>query len=254
MHSVPMQKSVVALFALSLFATACGNAGIPNAAFADDSDTIEVGKAPSVKPDRSFAIEDELDFIDEWPTAAEEKVAPPPSVASTRQIGDISVQRFSGSFAEKPLTLTEEVVARAGSLIMIDYTLDEGGKATKLRVTHDVNTDRVLRVRELKGKKELTRTLDAYDAMVAKITFIPDGNEGEVAKEASTCLLGERAVDCEKTAYRVTVGGRSATFKISRGTDGSDISGEIATEDGTILYKAETVDVRKGMPSNVASR
>lgn len=250
-----MHKSVVALIGLSLIATACGSAGIPNATFADDSDTIEIGKAPTVKPDRAFAADDDMpDFIDELPGMAEEKAAPPPSIASTRQIGDISVQRFSGSFAEKPMTLTEEVIARAGSLIVIDYTLDEGSKSKKLRVTHDVNTDRVLRVREIKGKKERAASIDAYDAMVAKITFIPDGNDGEVAKQASTCMLGERAVDCEKTAYRVTVGGQSATLEVSRGADGRDISGEIATADGKILYKAETVDLRKGMPANVASR
>jgi len=248
-----MRKNVVALFALSLLAAACSNAGIPNPTFADDDiASVDVAQAEAAKEARMADLDDELPFITEYPATA--KVEPPVSPLKKRQVGDLSVQRFTGSFAQAPLMLTEEVVARAGSLIMIDYTLDDGDKSTKLRVTHDINTDRVLRVREMKGKKQLPSSTEAYEAMLGRTMFVPDGNEGQVAKETGTCMIGDRAIDCEKTAYRVTIGDETATFSVARGADGRDISGEISSADGKIFYRAEVVEQRSGTPTGVASR
>jgi hypothetical protein len=245
-----MQKTVVALFGLSLLATACGNAGIPNATFADDGDgSVAVARA---KPAKSVAVYDELPFMYDYPDAKSE--AAPVAPLAQRKVGDLSVHRFSGSFTKTPLTLSEEVTARAGSLIVIEYTLEQGAQRTKLRVTHDVNTDRVLRVREIQGKKELPSSIEAYDAMIAKTMFVPDENDGQVAKTSATCMIGEQAVDCEKIDYRVSVDGEQATFTVTRGSDGRDISGEIASSDGKILYRADTVEQRQGTPSGVATR
>jgi len=246
-----MHKTVLTLLGLSLLATACGNAGIPNPTFADDDgESATVAKAESVKSLQSY---DDLPFMYDYPDS-KTQAAPPVAPLAQRQVGDVSVHRFSGSFTKTPITMSEEVIAKAGSLILIDYTLEEGSHKTKLRVTHDVNTDRVLRVREIHGKRELPSSIEAYDAMIAKTLFVPDDNAGQVAKSETTCMIGDQAVDCEKTDYSVTVDGEPATFSVARGADGHDISGEISSTDGKILYRAETIEQKKGTPSGVAAR
>ncbi len=126
--------------------------------------------------------------------------------------------------------------------------------ATRLRVTHDIGSDRVLRVREVRGKKELPSSTAAFEKLMAKTTFAPDDNEAEIAKEKATCLIGSEPIECEKTAYRVKVGDKTATFSVARSSDGRDVSGEISAEDGAIIYKAELIESRTGLPAGVASR
>jgi len=246
-----MHKTVLTLLGLSLLATACGNAGIPNPTFADDEgEAVTVAKA---EPSTSLKSYDDLPFMYDYPDRTT-KEAPPVAPLATRQVGDVSVHRFSGSFTKTPITLSEEVVAKAGSLILIDYTFEEGSHKTKLRVTHDVTSDRVLRVREIHGKRELPSSIEAYDAMIAKTMFVPDDNAGQVAKSESTCMIGDQAVSCEKTDYSVIVDGEQATFSVARGSDGRDISGEISSPDGKILYRAETIEQKTGTPTGVAAR
>jgi hypothetical protein len=250
-----MRNQLIALISLSLTAAACGNAGIPNPTVADDTfQSTETAKAKPAKTAKSDAKgEDDLSFLYEQP---EEESADEPTSTSPlaqRQVGDFTVHRFSGSFTKTPMTLTEEVVARAGGLIVVDYTLDQGKSHEKLRVTHDVQNDRVLRVREIHGQKELASSTDAYDAMIAKTMFVPDSNEAAIGDEPGTCLVAGKELQCEKKSYRVKIGDQTATLSLSL-SDGQDIGGEISAPDGKIFYRAELVQTRSGTPSNVASR
>ncbi len=244
-----MRTNLFALIALPLVAAACGTAGVPHPTTLDD---VEVAQA---KPAEKTAMrgDDDLPFIEEIP-GAEETLPPNPSQFANKQVGDRTVHRFSGSFRKTNLILTQEVVARAGSLVVVDYLLEEGDAATRLRVTHDIGSDRVLRVREVRGKKELPSSTAAFEKLMAKTTFAPDDNEAEIAKEKATCLIGSEPIECEKTAYRVKVGDKTATFSVARSSDGRDVSGEISAEDGGIIYKAELIESRTGLPAGVASR
>ncbi|MFO0567263.1 MAG: hypothetical protein U0263_16515 [Polyangiaceae bacterium] len=243
-----MNKNLLALALVSLTAAACGNAGIPEPSLADDG-APAVAKAKPAK--KAMRGDDDLPFIDELPaTASAESESP----FAHKEVGQVSVHRFSGSFSKTPLVLSEEVVARAGSLIVIDYTLEEGAKSTKLRVTHDASGDKVLRVREIRGKKELPSSSAAFEKMMAKTSFVPDDNEAEIGKETATCLVGDKELDCAKTAYRVRVGETLATFIVTRSSDGQDVSGEIIDGNGGILYKAELVETKTRLPAGVASR
>jgi hypothetical protein len=247
-----MHKHLLSVFALSLLAAACGNAGIPNPTFADDEPATVTAKAKPAKPAAKPDIE--AAFLEEMASNQDEEVAETAAPPEQRHVGDRTVSRISGSFTKNPMTFTEEVVAQAGTLVVVDYTLDEGKHATRLRVTHDSRSGRVLRVREMHGTKELPSSVDAYQAMMDKTAFTPDDNEAQIGKEKAVCLIGTQSIDCEKTAYRVKIGDKSATFSVARSDDGQDISGEIADNDGKIIYKAEVVDTRKGTPSGVASR
>lgn len=246
-----MHKHLLSALALSLLAAACGNAGIPNPTFAEDEPVAMTAKAKPAKPAAKADIE--AAFLEEM-AANDEEIEQPAGPPETRHVGDRTVSRISGSFAKHPMTFTEEVVAQAGTLVVVDYTLDEGKHSTRLRVTHDSRSGRVLRVREMQGVKELPSSIGAYEAMISKTSFAPDDNEAQIGKEKAVCLIGSESVDCEKTAYRVKIGESTATFFVARSADGQDISGEIADNSGKIIYKAEVVDSRKGTPAGVASR
>jgi hypothetical protein len=197
--------------------------------------------------------DDDMPFIEEIPSA-EETVPANPSLFANKLAGDRSVHRFSGSFSKSHLILTQEVHARAGSLIVVDYTLEDGETATKLRVTHDIGTERVLRVRELRGKKELPSSAAAFEKLMARTAFVPDDNEAQIAKAKATCLVGDQPLDCEKTDYRVKIGEQTATFSVSRAADGREVAGEISDASGNVIYKAELIESRAGLPAGVASR
>jgi len=245
-----MRKHILALFTLPLVA-ACGTSGVPHPTTLDDFDVEVAGAKPTQKT--ALRLDDDSPFIDEMPSA-EDTLQATSSQFAGKQVGDRTVHRFSGAFSKTNLILTQDVVARAGSLIVVDYQLEDGGTATKLRVTHDIGSDRVLRVREMRGKKELPSTSAAFEKLMSRTSFVPDDNEAEIAKEKGTCLVGSDPVECEKTAYRVKVGDKTATFFVARTSDGRDLSGEIAGEDGRILYKAELIESRSALPAGVASR
>jgi hypothetical protein len=260
-----MRKHLIALISLSFAAAACGNAGIPDPTTADDvvppqhaATTAKVAKKKVAKAEARDATSDQdLSFLDEQPepeTAIEPAEASSASPLVERQVGDFTVHRFSGSFAKKPLILTEEVVARAGSLVVVDYTLEQGKQHEKLRVTHDATTDRVMRVREMHGKKEIPSSLAAYQAMLDKTMFVPDENVAQLGDEKGTCVVAGKAIDCERKSYRVKIGDQTATLSLSENDDGQDIGGEISAADGKIIYKAELLQSRSGTPGNVASR
>ncbi len=243
--SVGMHK-LIALASVSLLAVACGAASAPAGKSADDAASSKKSAAAKDKKSSNSELATNVDFDEP------ERAAP----LASREVGDFFVHRFSGSFSDKPMTLSEAVVAKKGNLIVIDYTLDEGGKQARLRVTHDMGTDRVLRVREMQGDKEIPSDAQAYEAMMEKTLFIPDENEKKLGQEKTTCLVGGKELDCEKTSYEVRVGDKTATFTVTHSNqiEDRDVAGEISTSDGKIIYKAELVDMGHGTPSGVASR
>ena len=175
-----MQHKLIALASVSLLAVACGAASAPAGKSADDAASEK--KPAAAKTEKSSELAENVDFDEP------ERVAP----LASRDVGDFFVHRFSGSFSDKPMTLSEEVVAKKGNLIVIDYTLEQGGKQSRLRVTHDAGSDRVLRVLEMQGDKELPSDIQAYEAMMEKTLFIPDENEKQLGQEKTTCLLIDR--------------------------------------------------------------
>ncbi|MBX3125245.1 MAG: hypothetical protein KF718_00930 [Polyangiaceae bacterium] len=241
-----MKAQLSTLCSLAALAMGCGATGVPTPQIADlDSPTAK----QSARGADSFVPSDAI-------YSEDEPVAKGPTPFAQREVGDYVVHRFSGSFNKSPMVLTESVIAKRGALIIIDYTLEEGSRATRLRVTHDIDTDKVLRVREMQGNRELAATEAQYEALIAKTVFAPDSNDALVASEAGTCLIGQEEVDCEKVRYSVTVNEQAAELTVARSAslEGRDLSGEITTKDGKIVYKAELVERGKGMPSQGFAR
>lgn len=183
------------------------------------------------------------------PTASTPATATAPTDDGTptdpRRVGDFAVHRFSGNYEKSPLTLTEEVVAREDGLWVIDYTFEEESGTTKLRARLDPKTDSVVRVSKLDGKSESSVPLATYEKMIDRTSFAADANDGLVASEHGTCLVGPSELDCEIKSYKVWVGDKEATLSVSHSdtVPGSDVAGDIMTGDGTLIYRSELLEI-----------
>jgi hypothetical protein len=185
--------------------------------------------------------------------------APPPAVkpvvvspsAPERRVGDLFVHRFSGSFAADPLTLTEEVTAREDSAWVVDFSLTQNEKVERLRVRFDVRSGQAVSAAKLQGAHESSTTLSEYEALMARTTYAADVNDGLVSSNAQSCMVGSDALDCETKTYKVWVGDRAATLSVvhSSAFADRDVSGEITTEDGKLVYRAELLEAKQGKPA-----
>ncbi|MEB2312677.1 MAG: hypothetical protein OZ921_07050 [Sorangiineae bacterium] len=231
-----MTRTLVGLISSVLLASACGS-------------TPQVVTAPAVaRAHAAPAKSDERTSIDaKWADDA----AP----AARPRIGDYVVQRITGSFSKTPLMLTEQVIGVDGDVVTLDYTLVEGRSATRLRVERLWSTGHISKVTRYRDGKPAVGDVNDFDAMMRKTAFAADDNQGQLESGAETCLVGRRELACEKTSYKVKVGDRSATLSVSRSNQLAerDVSGEIRTDDGEVVYRAQVIEFgNEGSGSNVA--
>lgn len=166
---------------------------------------------------------------------------------SPRRIGDVWVHRFSGTYRNTALTLREEVVGQKEGQLLVDYVLDEEGKETHLRVTMALPSEHIVAVAKVVGGAVIPVAMTEFDAMMAKTTFAPDQNAGRLAASSETCLVGKEELACDISEYKVLLGDQEGTLRVQRNEElKRDISGEIAAVDGTILYKAELLEMERG--------
>ena len=193
------------------------------------------------------------------------RVATPPTQASVsgtasapqRRVGDLFVHRFSGSFSADPVTLTEEVVARDGDLWLVDFTLTQNEQVERLRVRFDASSGEAKSAARLDGTTEIPAQLGDYEVMMAKTIYAPDVNDGLVSQNAQTCLVGADELDCETKTYKVWIGDDAATLSVVHSTRfvDRDVSGEITTEAGKLIYRAELIEAKQGSAKpSVAAR
>ena len=176
--------------------------------------------------------------------------AQPSASAPVRHVGDLFVHRFSGSFAGEPLTLTEEVAAREDAAWVVDFSLAQAEKVDRLRVRFDVESGQAVSAAHFDGKRETPAVLGDYEALVARTVYAADVNDGLVSENDQTCLVGADELDCETKTYKVWVGDKAATLSVvhSNTYADRDVSGEITTADGKLIYRAELVEAKQGKP------
>ena len=177
--------------------------------------------------------------------------------APVRHVGDLFVHRFSGSFAGEPLTLTEEVAAREDAAWVVDFSLTQGEKVDRLRVRFDVQSGQAVSAAHFDGGHETPAKLGDYEALLARTVYAADVNDGLVSANDQTCLVGADELDCETKTYKVWVGDAAATLSVvhSNTFADRDVSGEITTNDGKVVYRAELIEARQGKPAlGVAAR
>jgi hypothetical protein len=99
----------------------------------------------------------------------------------------------------------------------------------------------------MEGGKEVLGSIADYEAMIDKTTFVPDTNEGKVAEKSETCLVGMNELSCDVASFEVNVANKAATLSVAHNEElRRDISGEIVAVDGTLLYRAELIEMQRG--------
>jgi len=232
-----MRTLLPALLA-SILAAGCGRAALTVQA-ENHTRAAAPSRERAAAPDADAAASDD---------AAPGDAAATADAAPAREPGDFVAYRFSGSFRKAPLTLTQRVAAREGSVLVIDLTLAGGGATEALRVRmSDAPETRgeVLSAARVGGDgAEQPAPLAAYEELIAKTALAADANEAELGEEAVTLDVGGAPLACRKVSYRVRVGKRTATMRTiqSDAFAWGDVGGEITAEDGRVLYRAEIVD------------
>jgi hypothetical protein len=167
--------------------------------------------------------------------------------AQARNAGDYVVYRFSGSYRKSPITLTERVVERKGSTLIVDVTFEEEGKSDKLRLRikdSGGEPDEIQSVARLENGVQKPFGIDAYEALMARTIVPVDSNEALLGSDETKLSVGGTAFSCTRTAYRVRSGDAVATMttlESSRFAWG-DLGGKVVAGDGTVMYQAEVLD------------
>ncbi|MEM1030009.1 MAG: hypothetical protein AAGN82_06650 [Myxococcota bacterium] len=174
------------------------------------------------------------------------------TVGTVRRPGDFCTLRFSGTYRDASVTLTQRVVARDGETTTLDLEL-EG--TPRWRVSIDERPEHHGEVVAVSRHQDdgalVTASYDAYEQFMAELVLTADVNEGQIAEETISLSLGEnRSVPATKSTFRVWVGDREATLETLAPRDasawawGDDAGGRIvATDDGEVLFRAEVVEV-----------
>jgi hypothetical protein len=239
-----MNRILLSVAAASILATGCGRAAVQNGAEAPRPSIAKEAPQALAVPTQAGA-----------PTPAEPATTPADGTLdfsaavgapSARTPGDFVVYRFSGSFRKAPLTLTERVIARSGSVLTIDFTATDGKDREELRVRIDDGTAarEVVSVARLVHGVEKPATVEAYDALMARTALAADSNEALVGTEDVTVDVGGASLAAKQTTYRVRVGKRQATLRTIESAlfPWGDVGGEITTGNGQLLYRAEVVE------------
>jgi hypothetical protein len=230
-----MTRTLISLATASLFALGCGRAALDRGAAAPAPAKGDVRASTPAKTDDAEAAVGSDAASEATPRAA------------LRMPGDFVVYRFTGSFRKKPLSLTQRVIARKGSIVTIDLSAVEGSHKTELRVKIDEASpthNDVVSVARLAHGVEKPAGFDAYEALMAKTALAADANEALIGTEDVTVEIGGAAVPAKRTTYRVRVGKHAATMKTFESATFAwgDVGGEITAKDGKVLYRAEVIE------------
>jgi hypothetical protein len=162
-----------------------------------------------------------------------------------RRLGDLLVYRFERA-GRAPLLLTEKVDAQSSETTEMIVILSEGERHETLRVVLSRLSERVLSVTKDNAERS-PLPLAAYDKLLTKTAFLPEENIGLVQEKQETCLVGAAEASCETKKYRVIAAGSEANFTLQRSAGlGRDVLGEVVTDDGVILYRANLIEAVRG--------
>ena len=179
------------------------------------------------------------------------------SLEQGRSVGDRKVHEFRGTLQAKPLQLTEEVLAKAGNELALEYTLCQliGGRIQacpqRVRVYLSLPSERVQRVERFDGQSFVPGSKADYEQLLAQTLLVSERNLGVIQEERSVCLIGTTEVACKKTRYAILLQGKKAELTITRGSEG-DLSGEVRALDGTVLYHSELVELSRVRGASLA--
>ena len=179
------------------------------------------------------------------------------SVDPAHVVGDYIVRRFSLRSRKAPTLLTERVIAVKEESFVLEVTRESGTESRSVRVelgTEPANRGEVLSVVALRGGKEIVMGRAVYEAIMRDTIFVADENEGAIESAKVKLDVQGRALEGTETRFRVKVRGRAGTmrtFELENSPWG-EVGSEVTTADGSVLYRAEVVDVGHDEPRTAA--
>lgn len=173
--------------------------------------------------------------------------APAPAKIATRAVGDFVVFKFSGSYRKTPLVLREQVVALQGEDVVVEFAFTDGTKKSTFRaLTGATGKSDLYGFTKLDAKgTTIDASRDEFESFMAKTVLVADDNEETLATTTADVELGGKTWTASTTSFRVRVGKTNATMKISQSDAFAwgDLAAEIVATDGTVLYRAELLEV-----------
>ncbi len=163
---------------------------------------------------------------------------------SLRKRGDYVVYRFSGSYRDNPVTMTQQVLWVRDGKSVLDLIIDDGRAQVRLRMRLDEDNN-VMSVAKLEGSVQRPFGVQAYEQMMNEIMLSADENSGLVTSDENIVDVAGVPLAVTESQYRVRVGAHDAIMK-TMSADGfawGDVGGEIRTMDGKVLYKAEIIEL-----------
>jgi len=246
-----MNRTVLSLAIASILATGCGHTALaPHTA---KSSTPKAALA-STKDEAPKAARDDAASTKETAKDQTESSGQP-----ARNPGDFVVYRFSGSYRDKPLVLSERVVEKSNDRLTMAVTLDDGDAKHEFRVTLDESSaapGEVVSVTRLEDGASRPMSVEEYESLLAITSLAADENEAELGAEDVLLDVDGSKMPCRKTSYRVRIGKRHATMHTLESAvfAWGNMGGEITTDSGKVIYRAEVVETGHATPgANVAT-
>ncbi len=176
-----------------------------------------------------------------------------------REPGDFVVYRFSGSYRETPLLLTQQVVGYEHGYLLVDVTVDDAGAQQRLRLRMGDTGERkgeLISVARFEGSVQVPFGVVAFGQLMNEIMLSADENQGLVDATRMVVDVAGQELFCDVSSFRVRVGAHEAVLTTVSSDDFAwgHVAGEIATPDGSVLYKAEIVDIGGGANGQVATQ
>jgi hypothetical protein len=178
------------------------------------------------------------------PTAAKEEQR----VDLTHVVGDYIIRRFTLRSRTSPTIITERVIAVKEKSYLLEVTRESGTDSRSIRVeigSEPANRGEVLSVVAIRGGKEFAMGRAAYQAIMRDTVFTADENEGAIDSAKVKLDVQGHALDGTETRFRVKVRGKAGTMRTIEleNSPWGEVGGEVTAADGSVLYRAEVVDV-----------
>jgi hypothetical protein len=233
-----MKQLLIAASVASFLAMGCHQSVMqPNVAASD----VE---ASAVESESASA---ELKPVEVVLPSADDEVAKAPT-SSFRAVGDYVVYRFHGAYRKGSVELSQRVVSRDGDTMMVDMTLTDGDDVKELRLRFSDKEEtrgKLLSVAKVVDGVQKPFGIRAYEQLMSATVLSADDNLESIGTRSLTLTIGKQQLDVTKHAYRVRVGKFDGVMYTlaAEGFPWGDVGGEIRADDGTLLYKAEIVEI-----------
>jgi hypothetical protein len=192
------------------------------------------------------------------PTEMARAVPAKNEAAPMRIPGDFAVYRIWGSYREAPVALTQRMVERQGGVLLLDLSIEDGGKIERLRMRIDDSEEHrgeLLSVAKMEAGVMMPFGRAAFEQRMGELLPAADDNQGEIARRGELLKVGATPLEVVRTDYRVRIGAHHGVMSTlsAEGFPWDNLGGRIVADDGTVIYQAQLVELGNQQPNSLPS-